>query len=53
MDFIALVQKEDRNKYIDQVYEVVICRDYDWNKFEDGILGISVKESLAKLKNQS
>ena len=49
---IALVQKEDRNKYIDQVYEIMSYVEItDWNKLEDGILGISVEgKSLAKVK---
>ena len=43
---------EDRNKYIDQVYEIMSYVEItDWNKLEDGILGISVEgKSLAKVK---
>ena len=49
---IALVQKEDKNKYIDQVYEIMSYVEItDWNKLEDGILGISVEgKSLAKVE---
>ena len=48
---IALVQKEDRNKYIDQVYDVASYVEIiDWNKLDDGILGISVEgKSLVKI----
>ncbi len=49
---IALVQKEDKNRYIDQVYDVMSYVEItDWNKLEDGILGISVEgKTLAKVK---
>ena len=33
---IALVREEDRNKYIDQVYEIMSYVEItDWNKLED------------------
>ena len=49
---IALVQKEDENRYIDQVYDVMSYVEItDWNKLEDGIFGISVEgKTLAKVK---
>ena len=54
---IALVRVEDRNKYIDQVYEIMSYVEItDWNKLEDGLpnalmgkIGVAVSRANSKV----
>ena len=48
---IALVKNETQDKYVDKIYQYTsFVKIIDWNKLEDGVLGITVEGiSIAKV----